>query len=173
MSNKTKKILKIVGLVFVGIISCGLIMNIAGVETDLFDKDLNKDNLIVVNDTYVESQNKNSGVEVEVDDDGVITLKGTAAKGEDLLVQSVELKAGTYTVSGLDDCNKAKFCMYVQYNTDDKAYSADKSATFTLESDQIVNVYIYWGEDQNFGELIPTKVYPTLVEGEEAGDFYA
>ncbi len=171
MSYKTKKIIKIVAAFLVGVLACGTLLHFTGTEIkNPFEKEDLK-NVIEIDDNYIVSHNTAKGVEVEVNkDSGQITLTGTASSSHELKVTELTLKAGTYRITGLDECDVNEFYMYVSDGLNKVAYSGveknDANAvndTFTLEEETTVSVWIYWAKDHYFG-LIGTRITPVISE---------
>ncbi len=172
--KKFNKIIKYAAVFLVGVLVCGVLINVKDSSNGFLSKERNPDNMIVFedNDTYIKTQDTNEGVEIDVDDNGVITLKGKATSGYELTVAQVTLEPGTYTISGCDNTS-SDFRMYVKYNVTDVAISGNEdNDTFTISEEQTVSVKITWKEDYNFGKLVGTKIKPVIVEGKEIGDFY-
>ena len=169
MKAKTKRILKYVGLALVAIIALGALIHVAGIG----DKKTDSKNLIdVESDDYIISQDTGYAVKIDVDEDsGEITLKGTASSALDVKVTSLELAAGTYKISGLDECTKNGFNMHVKSGSNIIAYSGIEdtksnavSDTFTLAEDTTVTVWISWPNEHRFGNIIGTKILPVISE---------
>lgn len=177
MKHKTKKLLKTVGLILVGVILGGAILAAGGTEikADFIQRDLNKDNLIEVNETYLESGSE-KGVEWKVQEDGTIKLYGTATADYSEAIQMVELEAGTYTYDiggkAIKDVEDEPVYSYVLVGGQQYIAGTD-SATFTLESSATVQVVITFFEDAEFGNIFGTTIRPVLVEGDDIGSFYA
>ena len=167
-----KKFIKTVALVLVGAMIGGALIGF----TDLGEKMMpqrNEDNLIEVNDSYIQEGTNNKGVSWKVADDGTVKLYGTASEADSIVIQSLELPAGTYTYSvGNDDVNVNKYYSYVSVNGVE--YIAGTSEdTFELVEDSTVQVVICWLEETSFGEVLGTTFRPMIVEGENAGEFFA
>ena len=170
---KGKKILKIVGIVLVAVMLLGVgLFAFNGGLTDAFDRDKNEDNLIKVDTSYIKTHNTNRGVEITVKDNGVIKLSGKATSDYSVKVASVKLAAGTYTISGLDEPDINRFWMYVQHSGGEAIAGTD-GASFTLNAEETVVIYLSWAEDYNFNLFNENTVRPVIVEGKEAGSFYA
>ena len=172
MKAKTKRILKYVGLALVAIIALGALIHVTGIG----DKKTDSKNLIdVESDDYIISQDTGYAVKIDVDEDsGEITLKGTASSALDVKVTSLELAAGTYKISGLDECTKNGFNMHVKSGSNIIAYSGIEdtksnavSDTFTLAEDTTVTVWISWPNEHEFTTLLKpfgTKILPVISE---------
>lgn len=166
---KVKKVLKWVCVV----LSVVATLTFINSSTDIFKKELNPDNLIdVTAEGYIKSQNTARGVEIDVDDDGIIRLYGKSTSAGSVTVATVELQPGTYTLSGVSNPNIDEFGMRVQYGSGDVAFAGTESATFEIMATETVSVIIYWADDYNFNIFTNYKVTPVLVSGDKAGSFY-
>ena len=169
--SKSKKILKIVGIIavvaLVSAMAASLVSNM---------RDTNPDNLIKVNETYIQSQKTNYGLEVTVEDDGTIKLKGDTSANEELIVQTLTLPAGTYTISGIEKVNLAKMTLCAKWGGGNVANAGTGNATFTLdaETEVTVSLIIEGSEDGESNiEWANRTIRPVIVEGTEEGKFYA
>lgn len=164
------------------IIALAVMLAMAGVSifggvkysTDI-GADLNPDNLIDAKaEGYIDDMNTGYGVKIKVDDEGVIKLSGKASDSYSVNIASVELEAGTYTISGLSNTDSINDCaLLVSYGNGGAAFAGTDSATFTLTETQTVTVKLQWAEDYWFSFLNNGTVKPVLVKGDTAGDFYA
>ncbi len=175
-SNKTKRkakgFLRTAGIVLTAALLAAGIMSAVSFAKDKLAKDRNEDNLITVDENYIKTHNTNRGVEVEVKEDGTIKLSGEATSDYVVTVATVNLKAGTYTISGLENPDVNKFYLYAAYGTGGSAIAGTSNATFTLTTDQTVTIRLSWVDGMEFGKIFDTKIQPVLVSGEVAGDFY-
>jgi len=134
----------------------------------------NDENLIKLAETaYIKSQKLESGLEIHVDDDGVIKLRGNVEEEVVKTIATVTLPAGTYTLGGFvcdadsDVILRAKISEVYHYaGSDDKTFGA----TFTLTDSTIVTVELVVKKDTNL--LITKTMRPTIAEGKEEIDFY-
>ena len=140
-------------------------------EWEAFSHERNPDNLITMDDSYIEDLDTNRGVEIKVSDDGVIRLYGEATEDYSVKVATVALEPGTYTLSGMDDVNVSEFYMYTVVNGGQKIAGTD-SATFTLTEAATVDITLSWVDEYDFGSIFGTKILPVLVEGDTAGEFW-
>ena len=164
-----KKILVIIGAI---LLVAALALGICS-AFNLFPRERNEANLIDISaENYIETHNTARGVKVKVDEDGIIKLSGKATSANSVTVATVALKAGTYTLSGVNDPNIDEFGMRVMYGDGNIAMAGTESATFTLAADETVTIILYWCEDYNFNFNANSTVKPVLVEGEVAGEFY-
>ena len=170
---KGKKILKVVGIVLLmAMLLCVGVFAFRGGFNDILGKDRNEKNLIQLDSGYIKTQNTNRGVEIDVNDNGVIKLSGKATSDYSVNVASVKLPAGTYTISGLDEPDVNRLWMYVKYSGGE-AIAGTEDATFTLNAEETVTVILSWAEDYNFNIFTENKICPVIVEGNTPGDFYA
>ena len=146
---------------------------LGGLENSPFEKELNPNNLIVVNDAYIKTQNTNRGVAIDVKEDGTIKLSGKATSDHNVTVTTMTLEPGVYTLSGLKNPDINKFYMYLTYGAG-QAIAGTDSATFEIETTTDVSVVLAWVNEYEFTNFfVDTKVQPVLVKGESAGNFYA
>lgn len=133
-----------------------------------FEKQLNPDNLIKVDDYLIEDgQDDGNGVKVKIDENGVIKLNGTAQKDVEYHLCDVVLEPGEYTISGIKSDVKSGLKV-TGANLEAKAGTS--GATFTVEYVQTVSISIYVAEDTfSFNRTIE----PCLVSGDAAGSIYA
>ena len=173
MKHKTKRLLKNIALVLVGVLACGALLHLTGNDIDL-QKDSDVKNLIDNSaEEYIISQDPGYGVTVDVDeDDGQITLKGTATSSYELKVTELTLAPGTYKISGLDTCVISGFNMHVKSGSDIIAYSGieDRNSNpinevFELSEETTVTVWIVWPNEHEFTTLLKpfgTKILPVI-----------
>ncbi len=165
--------LKIVALVMVGFLLGGIFMNFTGTETkNPFKKELNENNLIEVDSTYIKTQDTNRGVKIKVADDGTIKLSGKATSDLVVTVATVSLEPGWYTLSGLESPDINKFYLYGVYGVSGQAISGTDSAVFEITEPTDIVIKLSWTEDVSFNIFTDNKIQPVLVEGKTAGAFY-
>lgn len=140
-----------------------------------FKRDINPDNLINVNTPgYIKSMKTGHGVEIDVDENGVIKLSGKATKAYSVTVATVTLDAGTYTISGVKNSDSLDdFALRVDLPGGEAAWADTENDTFTLTQAETVTVVLQWSDEYKFNFLTNNKVEPVLVKGEEPGSFYA
>lgn len=168
--GKIKKILKIVGIVAVVALIGGMALSLVNNS-----RQRNDDNLIKVDDTYIQSQKTNYGLEVTVENDGTIKLKGNTSANEELPVQTLTLPAGTYTISGINKVDLSKMTLCAKWGGN-VAHAGTGSETFTLENETevTISIIIEAAEDGESTIAFENRIIrPVLVEGEEPGEFYA
>ena len=176
MNNKTnfkkKKqkslAMKIVAAIFVLALIGGII---TFAFSNGFLRDRNEENLISL-EGYIVDQKDLYGIELDVKDDGAIKIKGDTKENVDFLIQSVELEAGTYTLSGIEDPNLGIITLNARYGNGGVAYAGDTSATFTLSEKTTVSIYLSVVESEEGISYVNRTIRPCLVEGQTAGDFY-
>ena len=169
MKYKTKKFFK---LICIGV-ACVLLGAAVTGAIGSFDRELNEDNFIKVDDYVIEDEKTDIGITIDVDEEtGVIKFSGKAEEAHTFLVTQVELEAGTYTVSGFES-EKGRCVMSVLFDVDQTAVSGSKNATFTLEKTEVVTVQILVSEDAEFNLLTASTFKPCIVEGKVEGSIYA
>lgn len=141
----------------------------------------NPANLLTVED-YTVAKNKDGdregstkyGVTYTVKEDGRITLSGknnyTAepnATVQKIPFASVTLKAGTYTISGYEKAQANTLGVYAMVGSGE--YSEAGETTFTISQETTVVIGFYVGNGVN---MLGKTLYPVLVAGETAGEFY-
>ena len=139
-----------------------------------FDKETNPDNLIKVADYAIETAEGKIGVDVKVDEKGVINLSGKATADFEKPVVVLQLNPGTYTLGGCKSVINQSG-LKITYNGIEHyagIEDGDEGATFTIPESAgsvsaTVSVYVMEGER---APLLPIK--PTLVKGDEEISFY-
>lgn len=180
MSRKTKRIITYVGIILAAVLVCSFVGKISGGFTkDVEDwqlRERNEDNLL--KGTSFEDYDNGDGITLEAKKDGTIVIDGTyLGKEENIVipVESVNLGAGTYTLSGAAKGSNYTYYVRAEYKDANGAsvYAVGdfaNTATFTLTSAQQVNISIVIFPEVEFNNV---NVRPVLVVGNEAGDFYA
>lgn len=180
MTSAVRKRLGTLGIVLVLVLLTGLVMNLYGVFDE---KESNPKNLIgiaAVEEAYLEEDSYNTGygVTVTVKDTGAVKVSGTATADVifELIPEGIKLEAGeTYTLSA--GVKSATYNGYhvrlhnITTTTDaDKYIYADLDGTFTAPNSTDTYVLeVFIGEDTR----VNATFYPVLVEGDDAGEFYA
>lgn len=171
--RRWKTIGKVVLVVLSIVLSLGTIAALTGSTFENpFKKERNDKNLLVVNETYIKTQNTGRGIEIDVKDDGRLTLKGKATSAITRTVQTLELQPGTYTISGVENPDVENFMLAVSYGTGDLAIAGLESATFTIAEAQTVTVQLIIGKDYKI-TFADKVIEPVLANGENAVDFWA
>ena len=167
-----RRALQIIGIILASAALSTICLGALGGEiTNPLEKDRNPDNLLVVDENYIESQNNNHGVEIDVAENGTIKLSGEATSDWSLKITELKLPAGTYTLSGMEDPNVDECYLYLNYGNS-QAIAGTESATFTIDDEMTVSVNLSWKEGTKFNLFNYHKIQPVLVEGETAGSFY-
>lgn len=173
MSKTTKRIITIAALLLVTVFLVAIIGNLTNGFDNLFKpeewgkQEVNPDNFIKVDAYTIEKeQSMPEGIDINVNDDGTIKVKGENKTTENIVVEicKVNLKAGTYTfTSGVNGCSASKY--YLQAG---QYYADFNNNTFPLPTDSelAVNIVVTPGESIN------VTFKPVLVAGEKAGSFY-
>ena len=133
------------------------------------------DNLLKVDESYIDDQKTDYGLEVKVDDNGVIKFSGQTSRNEKLPVQKLTLEPGTYTISGIEDLDISKMSLAAEYGNGNVAYAGSKSATFVLEETTEVSVVITIMGTENGENTISWSnktIKPVLVKGDKPGEFW-
>ena len=163
-------------VVLVCILSCGFIMwafgglNDMSVENakDVFERKLNEDNLYTSECVTITDRNDGNGIKVTVNENGSITVKGEADSVVNYPIATVSLKAGEYTFTALEGASLKG--AYVSLSLEGVDISADFTGnTFTVVEDTEVALTLHIAE----GTEINATVYPVIVEGDEAGAYFA
>ncbi len=173
---KKKRTLRTIAICALLVIVSTISLSVVGFASDGFQnkdvltwikKDVNEENLIKA-DAYVikDDQDDGKGIKARVSEDGVIKLTGRATSDNSFTVCTVELAPGTYTISGAKSGDD--FGLKV-VGPNLEAKSGTSSATFTLDTAQVVTVSIYVAQDTL---LFNKKITPTLVTGTKAGNFF-
>ena len=144
---------------------------------NLTKKELNEDNLYTAESLTIKKYNTGAGIVVDTEDDGVIVLDGKLG-GEtalDIKVGSVDLQAGTYTMS--TNANTGTYSAYMYVTADNGTTKlafdfggVDTDGVFEIATADTYDLYIHIEADVDFNHV---HFMPTIVEGDEAGEFYA
>lgn len=176
MSTKTKRTLSMIGMILICVMLCAFIGNLSSgfsnfKVSEWSLRSRNSDNLL--SGDFVD-YNSGDGISVTARNDGTLVVKGEYLGTEDCLVIDVEtvtLSAGTYTLSGAP--NGGNYTYYLRVSYGSKTVTGDfgtDGGTFTLSSSTAVTVQLVVYPEREFNNLV---IRPVLVEGTEAGDFYA
>lgn len=165
--------LVIIGVILISVGLCAFIGKISGGFTKPTDEwvlqERNPNNLL---SGEFEDYNTGNGVVVSRKNDGSLLLKGEYP-GEGELVIPIETKtlpAGTYTLSGAP--NGGNYTYYLRASYSDTSTVADFGSTngsFTLTSSTPVTIELVVLPDKAFNNI---RLYPVLVSGSSAGEFY-
>lgn len=144
----------------------------------LTQRDLNEDNLykadlLTIGETY----NPGNGITLKTKSDGVIILDGKLGgdTAVDIKVASIDLAAGTYTFT--TDAKTGLYSAYMYATADNGTTKLafdfggnNADGTFELAATSSYDIYIHVEPDVAFNDL---DFCPTIVTGDEAGEFYA
>ena len=169
MKPKTKRLFKRIGMILLIAILGGLIASFALTVADGFERELNPDNLMPAEYLIEDGDTNGVGIDISVNDDGVIKLNGKATSDDEYSVCFITLKPGTYTISGIKS-NLDGVALKVLYNGNMSAVSGLMDDTFVIETETTVEVVITVAEGT---WCINKTIKPVIVEGEKPGDFYA
>lgn len=102
-----------------------------------------------------------NGVTFAVDDNGIVTVNGTATATTYFFIDSIDLKAGeTYVISGCPEGGSDdSYCLYVLKGQQDYVFETGTGKTFTCETDFTSNVRILIAEGQ---EMNNVRFYPMI-----------
>ena len=149
-----------------------------GFQIDLKDatlRDRNESNLLTgkygwKDDVY----NNGDGYKLTAAKDGTVTINGEytgSASSAVIPLEKVTLSAGTYTISGAPNGGNQTYLIKVVYGESETvADFGSTGGTFTLTSSEEVTIQLVLYGDFEFNNV---KIRPVLVDGSEAGDFYA
>lgn len=172
MSKTAKRVILILCCILATVFLVSIIGSVTNGFDDLFNpsewnaKEINQDNLIKKSLYTISTESHPEGIDVTVNDDGLIRVKGENKTDEDfsLDICTVSLPAGKYTfTSGVAGCSASKY--YLIAGT----YYADfNNNTFELTTETELTVSMIVKP----GEKISTTFSPVIVPGEESGSFY-
>ena len=171
MSKTTKNILVIIFCIFASVLISSLVGSLTNGFVDWDFHIVNEKNLISIDNYDSALTAEIDGIDIEVDEDGVITVDGENKGTGDLKIKVADLtlKKGEYTFSssakGADD--KTYFMSIENGNTVVKADDGEDS-TFDVKEEATYTVYITICA----GEEIDTTFKPVLVDGDKVGSFY-
>lgn len=182
MKRRTKNILTVICCVLAVTALLTLIGRWTGGSFNVIDQlrgNRNPNNLLTV-ETYTVEKNKDGdmegttgyGVSFKVKDDGRITLSGTNKGYEDKVqyvpFASLNLKPGTYTLSGYEKAQLNTLGVYALVNGN-KIFGDGLGEEIVIDQESTVVIGFYIYNDVNtFGKTL----YPVLVSGTTAGEFY-
>ena len=131
-----------------------------------FEKERNAANLIELDDVTLKTCKHASGLEFEVDENGVVIINGTTDEDVTIAYATVALEQGDYVLTGADG---SKSTYYLSTTNNGTTVMGDFPGTFTVtaEGTFTVNIVI----KANF-ECKNVKIYPVLNTGSEAVEFF-
>lgn len=180
-------LLSCIALVLIAVAVCGIIGSRTSGFTEmgtLFDRTLNDKNLVkteAYTDAVKAGYKDATGIQVSSEKDGRVHISGKyipESESATLLtikVAEIKLDKGTYTfTTGKNGVNMAasSATAYMSAEIGSDSYKADfGNAQFTVAADNTtVTIYIHVAVTSGAQDM---TFYPTLVEGEKAGAFYA
>ena len=169
MKKSTKKSIAIIAIAVVICTCLGWLT--AGFQSldfaERFQRERNSENLITIEDVSLTSVNHESGIEVTVDDNGVVTLNGESDEDLVLTYATVALEPGDYILTGAEDGSKSTYYLSVTVGSD--VIKGDFNGEFTVKTAGTYTIQIHIkGETA----LKNVKLYPVVNEGDEAVKFY-
>lgn len=143
----------------------------------LTKKELNEDNLYSADLLTIERYNAGTGIVIDTEDDGVIVLDGKlgGTAPVDVRVATIDLKAGTYTFTTDAPVGQYSAYMYATADNGSTKLAFDFGGTktdgvFEIAVADSYDIYIHVEADVEFDHV---HYYPTIVNGDEAGEYYA
>lgn len=139
----------------------------------LDNREINPDNLIKVENYSIKTEKTTVGIDVDVKEDGRISLSGKATADYKAAVVTLQLNPGEYTLGGCKS-QIGKSGLVIEYNGSEHYAGIDgdkEGATFTITEDQgsvSATVYVFVDEDVRVLQTIE----PTLAKGDEEISFY-
>ena len=168
---------KIICIILVPVLLCGFLGWLTGgfqnfdseSVGDKFAPEVNDKNLYTAECMTLKDRNAGDGIVVTVNDDGSFKVKGTASEDITFEIGEVTLNEGTYTLTALKGASKASAYVKCVSDAGLDVYADFTGNTFTVNTD---NTVVTLGFAISEGTEINATVYPVIVAGEEAGDFY-
>lgn len=176
LKTNTKIVIMGVVVLLVAIAACSFLGNISDGFTNWEDATLverNSSNLLTGKFTDF---NDGNGVRATARKDGSIILNGKNLTDADLVipVETVNLAAGTYTLSGAPKGSNLSYHIVAKYTdgsgATQTAISDFSNKTFTIVGQQNVEISVVVTAETSVNNVL---IRPVLVAGSEAGDFYA
>lgn len=188
MTKSTKNMLTILACCLVMCLALGFVGWMTSGFTD-FERDsisdkfapkMNEDNLIykefLAKDAYTnKSGNDGNGLTWTVNDDGSITVNGKADADSTFVLCDITLKTGEYTFTAVDGGSKNSYFVQgkvndsvVWYSDWENAEVTSANKTFTEGTKVTISIVVKSGT-----EMKNVTFYPVIVEGGEAGNYYA
>ena len=162
--------------------------NAAEGKFNIFGKDLNENNLIK-RENYHDAllQNADCGINMKWKDDGHIVLSGKVKAEDEAPINeyfkhhftTLDLAPGIYTLSiGNDNVKKDSYGIYYEYFDNNAGrctgYVSSEAAVLDLSQagpSTMLKLSVFVKSDVTLMGW-QSKIYPTLVEGQEPGQFY-
>ena len=175
-----KSTLKMIAIAAVACLVLSFIGHITGgFQNPLKDatlRDRNPDNLLSGKYTSAgwkdDAYNVGDGYKLTASNDGTVTVNGKYTGSDScatIELETINLAAGTYTLSGATNGGNQTYLIRVTYDGKTAIGDFSSSKTFTLASDTAVEVELVLYGDYDFNYV---KVRPVLVKGSDVGDFY-
>ena len=163
LTSKTKKVLVVVAAVLVAMFVFGAIGIIDVDKVKSLGRERNDDNLITLKSIQLESGKDNdTDITIDVNEKtGALKLKGKASADAEYLYATVELPAGTYSLTGAEDGTLKTYYMLLTCNG--QQYRSDGDPIVLAGETNVVNIVIVVKEDTSFG-LLGTTILPVLCE---------
>ena len=191
MTRKTKKTLIRAVAALLGFVLVVGAVSFIGKKTNGFadditidaltKRDLNPDNLYTADQLLFEAngkQNTGAGFTIEVNEDGSFVLDGKCSATETELIPfaTVDLEEGTYTLTSGAATSKYGVSLYLRPTTgatEDNTFPFDfGGVNGTIDTIAAGKYYIMLSVAPET-ELDDVHIYPVIVKGDEAGEFYA
>ena len=157
-------------LLLVSLVGFGLIINWTnGLQEFDMSRPLNEDNLYSADLLELKSGNPGDGVAFNVNDNGSFKVKGKADANVSYKIADITLDQGTYTITALEGASKGGAC--VEIDMLGSTYHADftDNTIIVVEDDTTITLTLKISE----GTEINATIYPVIVEGNEAADYFA
>ena len=172
-----KRSLRTICIVLVIVLLGGVIAFSTGLFTvdekksdDYFGRKVNEDNHYTVDCLTLVDRNDGNGIKVDVDEKkGGIKLDGTANIDMTYEVGKVTLSAGIYTLTSCDDASNAGIYVTASNGVTEYKFDFTPDNTIVVDGETELTITIHIAEGT---ELNNVWVLPTIVEGDEPGEYY-
>ena len=169
MKKSTKKSIALVAIAVVICTCLGWLT--AGFQSfdigSRFERERNPENLIDAENISLATARHESGIDITVDDNGVVTLNGESDEDVTLTYAVVALEPGDYILTGAEDGSKSTY--YLSVTVGSEVIKGDFNGEFTVSTAGSYTIQIHIkGETA----LKNVKLYPIVNEGSEAVNFY-
>ena len=137
---------------------------------DYLAPEVNVDNFYTVEYLTKEDTNTGDGVKIDFQDNGSIKLSGKATSDITLDFATFSLNKGEYTFTAVENGTKATY--YVSASVGGQPINADftPTNTFTVNQDNTaVTLTLHSAKDTVVDNIV---IYPVIVSGDEAGNFF-
>lgn len=140
-------------------------------QDDYFGRKVNEDNFYTIECLELVDSNDGDGITVDVDEKkGGVKLNGVANVDLTYDVGTVTLPAGTYTLTACDSASNAGIYVTATAGSTEYKFDFTPANTITLAEETTLTITIHIAEET---ELHNVWVLPVIVEGDEAGEYYA